>query len=118
MRRSVDHRAKIGVMFWIIIGLATYLGTAALGTSAQLGWVNTHPFRWAHHVLFAAVWLTLFAVLWSAWGQPWFWLIVPIAVCMAILPRFRAGTRPHCASATVGLVFYIGAFLWAFVATR
>ncbi len=103
-------------MSWLLIGLGTYIATAALGTSAQIGLVNTHPFRWAHHVLFAAVWLTLTAVLISAWGHPWFAAALPIAACMAILPRFKAGTRPHCASATVGLGCYAVTLLWALVA--
>jgi hypothetical protein len=103
-------------MLWLTIGLITYIGTAGLGTSAQLGWVNTRPFRWAHHALFAAVWVTLGAALIAAWGRPWFWFLIPIVGCMALMPFFRAGTRPHCTSAAIGLGFYGVVVLWAALA--
>jgi hypothetical protein len=98
---------------WLLIGFVTYTATAALGTSAQLGLVNTRPFRWAHHALFAAVWVTLVAVIIAAWGAAWFPLLVPIAVCMALIPRFRAGTRPHCTAALIGFGSYVGALFLA-----
>jgi hypothetical protein len=100
---------------WLVVGLATYIGTAALGTSAQLGLVNTRPFRWLHHVLFAAVWLTLAAALWAARLHPSFWALLPIAGCMGILPRVKAGTRPHCTLATIGLGCYVLALILALV---
>jgi hypothetical protein len=103
-------------MTWLLIGFATYLATAALGTSAQLGLVNTRPFRWAHHALFAGVWLTLLLVVAMAWGAAWLWALVPVGVSMAILPRFRAGTRPHCTCALVGLGGYAAALIWALAA--
>jgi hypothetical protein len=99
----------------LTIGLITYIGTAALGTSAQLGWVNTRPFRWLHHVLFALVWVTLGGSLISSWGRGWFWVLIPVAVCMAVLPMFKAGTRRHCTLATIGLGCYGVAILWAAV---
>jgi hypothetical protein len=100
-------------MNWLAIGLTTYLATAALGTAAQLRWVNTRPFRWAHHVLFAAVWLTLFTVVIMAWGEAWLVALLPVGVSMALLPRYKAGTRPHCTCALVGLGGYGVALMWA-----
>jgi hypothetical protein len=100
-------------MAWLAAGILTYMVTAALGTSAQLGLVNTRPFRWAHHALFAAVWVTLALAAAAAIGQPWFWPLLAVAGCMAALPRFRAGTRAHCGLAALGLVCYSGALLWA-----
>jgi hypothetical protein len=100
-------------MIWLLIGFTTYIATAALGTSAQLGLVNTRPFRWAHHALFAAVWLTLILLVVMAWGAVWLVAVVPIAVSMATLPRFRAGTRPHCTCALIGLASYGVMFVWA-----
>lgn len=97
----------------LIVGIVTYLGTAALGTSAQLGWVNTHPFRWLHHVLFAAVWFTLGGALITSWGRVWWIALIPVAVCMTIMPRLRAGTRPHCTGALIGLGGYLVAVVWA-----
>jgi hypothetical protein len=100
-------------MFNLGIGLATYIGTAALGTAAQLRLVNTHPFRWLHHVLFALVWFTLGGVLITSWGRPWFVIMLPTALCMLVMPRLRAGTRPHCTAAVIGLVGYVVAFCWS-----
>lgn len=102
-------------MPWLLVGFGTYMVTAALGTSAQLGLVNTRPFRWLHHVLFAAIWLTIAIVLWTARGQPRFWIIGLVALCMGLLPRFKAGTRPHCAVAVIGFACYACALLWAVV---
>lgn len=100
-------------MNWLLLGLTTYVVTAALGTSAQLGLVNTRPFRWAHHALFAGVWATLILLVVMVWGQPWLWAMLPVAASMAILPRFRAGTRPHCTCALIGLAGYGVAVIWA-----
>ena len=104
-------------MVWLLVGFITYITTAALGTSAQLGLVNTRPIRWAHHLLFAAVWATLLLLVVMAWGAAWLVTVVPIVVSMAVLPRFRAGTRPHCACALVGLASYAIMLIWA-VAVR
>lgn len=101
-------------MFWLVIAFATYVATAALGTAAQLGWVNTRPFRWAHHALFAAVWVTLLLVVLTTWGAVWLLALVPVAVSMALLPRFKAGTRPHCTCALIGLGSYGVTLVWAF----
>jgi len=100
----------------VAIGLAVYLGTAALGTSAQLGWVNTRPFRWLHHVLFAAVWISLILAIGLSWPHGWSGALIGVGVCMAILPRFRAGTRAHCLSALIGLGCYVTAIGWLILA--
>ena len=100
-------------MIWLLIGFTTYIATAALGTSAQLGLVNTRPFRWAHHVLFAAVWLTLILLVVMAWSAAWLIAAVPIAISMAMLPRFKAGTRSHCTCALIGLASYGVMLVWA-----
>ncbi|MBX3065531.1 MAG: hypothetical protein KF726_21325 [Anaerolineae bacterium] len=102
-------------MIWLIIGFITYIGTAALGTSAQLGLVNTRPFRWLHHALFGGVWLTLILIVLLAWGNAWLVALIPVAAAMAILPRFRAGTRAHCTCALVGLGGYGAALVWALI---
>jgi hypothetical protein len=103
-------------MIWLIIGIITYIGTAALGTSAQLGLVNTRPFRWLHHALFAAVWLTLLLIVVMAWGQSWLLALLPAFAAMIVLPRFKAGTRPHCTCALVGMGSYAVTIVWALVA--
>lgn len=100
-------------MIWLLIGLTTYIVTASLGTAAQLGLLNTRPFRWAHHVLFAAVWVTLIVLVVMMWGTAWLVAALPIAVSMAILPRFKAGTRAHCTCALIGLASYGVMLVWA-----
>lgn len=100
---------------WLLIGFGTYVATAALGTSAQLRLVNTHPFRWLHHALFAAIWVTLGAVAIAGWGSPWLIGIAVVALCMAAMPRLKAGTRPHCTCALIGSGAYIASIVWAVV---
>jgi hypothetical protein len=100
-------------MILIFIGLVTYIGTAALGTSAQMGLVNTHSFRWLHHVLYALVLLTLGGAVLVNRNMPYLLALIPVCLCMIIQPAFRAGTRRHCWNATVGLACYIGALVWA-----
>lgn len=100
-------------MIWLTVGLTTYLATASLGTAAQLRLINTRPFRWAHHLLFAAVWVTLALCFWQAWGRIWLLALIPTVAAMAILPRFKAGTRPHCTAALVGAAGYLVAVGWA-----
>src|SRR5688572_8571123 len=102
-------------MIWLLIGLTTYIATAALGTAAQLRLVNTRPIRWAHHALFGAVWLTLGLLVVMAWGAAWLVAVIPIVMSMAILPRFRAGTRAHCTCAMLGLASYGVMLVWAIV---
>ena len=97
----------------LVLGLIVYLGTAALGTAAQLRLVNTHPFRWVHHVLFALVWLSLALALITSWPKPWVLPLIGVAIFMALLPRFRAGTRPHCLNALLGMGAYFLAIGWA-----
>ncbi len=99
-------------MVSLMLGFGVYVGTAALGTSAQIGLINTRPFRWLHHVLFAAVWVSLIAALIANWPHGWSVALIGVMISMAILPRFRAGTRPHCVSAVVGLGCYLCALMW------
>jgi hypothetical protein len=63
--------------------------------------------------LFLAVWLTLLLIVVLAWGQAWLVALLPVIAAMGILPRFKAGTRPHCACALVGLGGYGTALVWA-----
>lgn len=102
-------------MLSILVGLMTYIGTAALGTSAQLGFVNTHPFRWLHHVLYALVLLTLGGAVVINRNMPFVLALIPTCVCMVIMPKLPAGTRRHCLSAIVGLGSYLVALAWAII---
>ena len=107
----------ISAVTWLIIGFVTYLATAAIGTTAQLRLINTNPFRWVHHIGFAGIWFTLGAIVISGWRAPWLVFIGVVIACMAAMPRLKAGTRPHCNTALLGIGAYIGALVWAIAFT-
>lgn len=93
----------------LLILLAVYAGTSALGLGIRLGWVSTRRWRWIHHGLFALIWLALGGVLaWAAATQTW-----PPATAaasapfLALLPRFRPGSARHCWTAAGGLAVVI-----------
>ena len=80
----------------------------ALGILVQLGAVDTKPFRWLHHALFFAVFVSAaLAVAAGFWqGAPFRWVLLPVLALYAVLPRVRAGTKGHAALAGAALVFY------------
>jgi len=105
------------VVFSIILGLTTYLGTIAFGTLSQMGLINTHNLHWVHHVFFALVWFTLGGVLITSWGKPWFPVMIVTASCMLIMPRLRGGTLIHRTNGMVGLAAYLISFVWVLIAS-
>ena len=100
---------------WVLLGV--YAGTSALGTGIRLRLIDTSGFRWVHHALFGLIWLTLAAsIFWSfSTALPGRWLLLILVPCMALLPRFRAGSASHCLAAVGGLVVLIGIIVWALV---
>ena len=85
-----------------------FLSNFALGMLVQFGFVNTKPFRWLHHALFFAVFVSaaaavLFGFYWSA---PYRWTLLPVLGLFAVLPYVRAGTRGHAALACAALALY------------
>lgn len=80
----------------------------ALGVLVQFGIVDTKPFRWLHHALFFAVFVSAaLAVAAGFWqGAPYRWVLLPVLVLYVILPRVRAGTVGHAALAGAAMVFY------------
>lgn len=80
----------------------------ALGVLVQFGIVDTKPFRWLHHALFFAVFVSaVLAVAAGFWqGAPYRWVLLPVLVLYVILPRVRAGTVGHAALAGAAMVFY------------
>ena len=81
----------------------------ALGVLVQFRVVDTKPFRWLHHALFFAVFvsaaLAAAAGFWQ--GEPYRWALLPVLVLYAFLPRVRAGTPGHAALAAAAMVFYV-----------
>jgi hypothetical protein len=80
----------------------------ALGVLVQFRVVDTKPFRWLHHALFFAVYLSaVLAVAAGFWqGAPYRWALLPVLALYYFLPRVRAGTAGHAALAATAMVFY------------
>lgn len=93
-----------------------FLANFALGILVQFGVVDTKPFRWLHHVLFFAVFLSAaLAVAYGFWqGTPYRWTLLPVLLLFLVLPRVRAGTPGHAALASVALIFYAAGFVRMF----
>lgn len=85
----------------------------ALGVLVQLGVVDTKPFRWLHHALFFAVFVSAaLAVAMGLWrGEPYAWALAPVLVLFAVLPRVRAGTAGHAGLASAALILYVAGFV-------
>src|SRR4028118_272809 len=79
-----------------------------LGVLVQLGTVDTKPFRWLHHALFFAVFVSAaLAVAAGFWqGAPYRWALLPVLILFYFLPRVRAGTAGHAALAGGAMGFY------------
>ena len=99
----------------IFYSAATLFGlNFVLGLLVQFSIVDTKPFRWLHHALFFAVFVSAaLAVVVGFWqGAPYRWALLPVLVLYAVLPRVRAGTAGHAALAGTAMVFYVaGLFL-------
>ncbi len=91
-----------------------FLANFALGILVQLGVVDTKPFRWLHHALFFAVFVTTaIAVVAGLWqGAGYGWALVPVLMLFLLLPRVRAGTAGHAALASAAMIFYVAGFVW------
>ena len=76
--------------------------------------VDTKPFRWVHHALFFAVFVSaaLAAVVGFWQGAPYRWALLPALALFAVLPRVRAGTAGHAALAVGALACYAAGLAW------
>ena len=90
------------------VAMALFLANFALGVLVQLRIVDTKPFRWLHHALFFAVFVSAsIAVVAGLWQGAWYgWILVPVLALFLVLPRVRAGTAGHAMLASVALIFY------------
>ena len=79
-----------------------------LGILVQLRIVDTKPFRWLHHVLFFAVFVSTAAAVLAGFlsGTPYRWSLLAVLAIFAVLPRVRAGTIGHATLACGALLFY------------
>lgn len=91
-----------------------FLLNFALGLLVQFRVVDTKPFRWLHHALFFAVFVSAAAAALAGFlsGAPYRWTLLPVLALFAVLPRVRAGTAGHAALACCALLFYAVSFVW------
>lgn len=103
---GTGSKYNAGVIFYAATVL--FLANFALGVLVQVGAVDTKPFRWLHHALFFAVFVSAAAAALAGfyWGAPYRWALVPVLGLFVVLPYVRAGTRGHTALACAALGFY------------
>lgn len=93
-----------------------FLANFVLGLLVQFRLVDTKPYRWLHHALFFAVFVSAVAAVAVGFvqGAPYRWALLPALGLFVVLPYVRAGTRGHAALACGALVFYGVGFVAAF----
>ena len=101
------------MIFYAATGL--FVANFVLGILVQFGVVDTKPFRWLHHALFFAVFVSAaLAVAAGFWQEaPYRWALLPVLALYVVLPRVRAGTAGHAALAGVAMVFYATGLVYA-----
>ena len=100
------------MIFYIAMGL--FVVNFALGLLVQFRIVDTKPFRWLHHALFFAVFSSATVAVGVGFlqGAPYRWVLLPVLVLFAFLPRVRAGTPGHAALASGAMILYVTGFVW------
>jgi hypothetical protein len=94
--------------------MVLFVANFALGVLVQFRIVDTKPFRWLHHALFFAVFATAAVAVGVGFlqGAPYRWVLLPVLVLFAFLPRVRAGTPGHAALASGAMILYVTGFVW------
>jgi hypothetical protein len=100
------------MIFYVAMGL--FLANFVLGVLVQLRIVDTKPFRWLHHALFFAVFASAAVAVGVGFlrGAPYRWVLLPVLVLFAVLPRVRAGTPGHAALAGGAMILYVTGLVW------
>jgi hypothetical protein len=96
------------------IAMVLFVANFALGILVQFRIVDTKPFRWLHHALFFAVFASAAVAVGFGFlqGVPYRWILLPVLVLFAFLPRVRAGTPGHAALASGAMILYVTGFVW------
>ena len=96
------------------VALVLFLANFALGVLVQFRLLGTKPFRWLHHALYFAVFASaaVAAGVGFVQGAPYRWVLLPILVLFAVLPRVRAGTAGHAALAGGAMILYATGCVW------
>jgi hypothetical protein len=89
-----------------------FLLNFALGLLVQFHVVDTKPFRWLHHTLFFAVFISAAAAALAGFlsEAPYRWFLLPVLVLFVVLPYVRAGTPGHAVLAYGALFLYAAGF--------
>lgn len=96
--------------FWIpFLGIGLYCANLILGLGLQLRFFSLHKAKWVHHALYFLVFVAAIA---SAFSSKHGWAMLPTLACLAVLPRFKGGSRPHMGLTFAGLLGY-GLLFWA-----
>jgi hypothetical protein len=95
----------IGALPWV--GLGLYIANIALGVGVQFKLVSTKRWRWVHHALYAVVFAGAIAATSGSIlsGSRW-WPLVLTLGALAVLPRFKGGSRQHMVLTVLGFVGY------------
>ena len=96
------------------IAMVLFVANFALGVLVQFHIVDTKPFRWLHHALFFAVFASAAIAVGLGFlqGAPYRWVLLPVLILFAFLPRVRAGTPGHAALASGAMILYVTGFVW------
>jgi hypothetical protein len=96
------------------IAMVLFVANFALGVLVQFRIVDTKPFRWLHHALFFAVFASAAIAVGVGFlqGAPYRWVLLPVLVLFAFLPRIKAGTPGHAALASGAMFLYVTGFVW------
>jgi hypothetical protein len=88
-------------------GLGLYLANLALGVTVQFKLVSLHRMRWVHHALYFVVFVgAILAIVGLMIARSKWWMLTLTIGALAVLPRYKGGTRPHMVLAVLGLVGY------------
>jgi protein-S-isoprenylcysteine O-methyltransferase Ste14 len=102
----LSHQGKIDCVMpvWVPwLGLGLYCANVLLGAGLQLRLYNLHRAKWVHHALYFCVFVAAIASTFA--GGRW-WAMLPTLACLAVLPRFKGGSRWHMGLTLGGLVGY------------
>jgi hypothetical protein len=94
---------------WIpLLGAGLYCANVLFGAGLQLRLYHLHRARWVHHALYFCVFVAAIA---SAFSSPRWWAMIPTLLCLAVLPRFKGGSKLHMRLTLAGLPGYAFAVL-------
>jgi len=110
---TLEDEPEEGALIFYV-AMAFFLANFALGILVQFRVVDSKPFRWLHHALFFAAFASaaVAAGVGFLQGAPYRWVLLPVLILFAVLPRVRAGTPGHAALASGAMILYAAGCVW------